>query len=478
MYLYRISILLLFVLPCSGLPAQIKIAGKIKHPVDTLVQLIVPPTRLGGESLKVSTPLSEENEFRFVIDVKISTPAVIGHGGASIPIFVVPDQSFSLEFTTDTEEIEQVQFMEPEGTNNTFFYEYLQLLKEKVPPVDSNRLARSTAREFRRLMDENRAAKEQLLEAHIQTAKTKLAPQLLEWIRNDIVYIYATELLRYPSFFQDLNEGTRNRNPSNSYYSFLERIRLNKPDAILQDSYQRFLEAFIIYKLEKPMSWALRTGGKRQYNLLDRFFLGPSLYYMQYLVFERSIQWLVEPTYMAEEYQSFLASKAPLALKQKLQQLRANPPKIYSMKSFSMVGGPMLWEVFQFHDSNRPDTSFFKGQPSLFYFHDRRLSRVDFIISYLKKLQRKLEIHREMNICLVDVNGDLEEWQNTYSRDGYSDHPITHLSMNYFDELFDPRMEQGIYPNIVVTNADGIIVEALDWKPPVKQIIEIINQIR
>lgn len=228
-------------------------------------------------------------------------------------------------------------------------------------------------------MDQNRAAREDFIDTFTRTADFEVAPQVLQWVRNEVVYTYATELLRYPSIFRDLHNGNRSRNPSASYYSFLEDIPLNNPDAILQGSYQRFLESFISYKLEKPMGWALRKGGERQYSFLKRFFFGPSLYYMQYLLFERTVHWLVEYDYMAEEYQAFMASKAPALLKQKLEKLRKKPPKVYSM--------------------------------------------------------------------------------------------------NYFDELFDPSIEQGIYPDLLVADENGIIVEVLDWKPPVKRVVEIIDHL-
>lgn len=478
MKLYRISLpLLLLWLSFSALLGQVNIMGKINHPVDTVVTLIIPPTSLGGEPRNISTQLSADDEFRFTIRTNTATPAVMAHGGFSIPIFIVPDQSFSLEFTAGDGEANGILFAGQGGADNAFFHEYIQFLEEEAPPIDSSRLSRSTAKEYRRMMDQNRGARELFLETCSRKAEIEVAPQLQQWLQNEIVYTYATELLRYPSVFRDLHKGTKKRYPSTAYYSFLEGIQLNNPDAILQDSYQRFLESFTIYKLEKPMSWELRTGGEHQYSFLRRFFFGPSLYYMQHLVFERTLNWLVEPDYMAKEYQSFMASKAPALLKQKLKKIRESPPKIYSIKSFSIIGSPILSEVFQFHNGNRPDTSFFKGQPSLFYFIDRRISRVDFVIKYLKKLRRNLVIHPNMNICLVDVNGDFEEWQSLHFSKGYANHPITHLSMNYFDDLFDQTIEQGIHPDIVVADANGIIVETLDWKPPVKQVLEIINRI-
>ena len=321
MYLYRISFpLLLLCLSFSGLHGQVKILGKIHHPVDTVVTLLFPPTSLGGESRNVSTRLSAADEFGFAIRTKIATTAVITHGGFSIPIFIVPDQSFSLEFTADDREADEVLFAGAGGAGNTLLQEYSQFLEEEAPSIDSTRLARSTAREYRRLVDRNRAARELFLENYSSTAGIELPPQLLQWLRNDIAYTYATELLRYPSVFQKLHDGAKNRHPSTSYYSFLEGIRLNNPGAILQDSYQLFLESFIIYKLEKPMDWELRTGGERQYAFLSRFLFGPPLYYMQYLVFERTLNWLIEPDYMAQEYQAFMASKAPALLKQKLKK--------------------------------------------------------------------------------------------------------------------------------------------------------------
>lgn len=477
MGLYRISFLLLLCLPFSELSGQVKISGKIKHPIDTVVTLIVPPTNLGGESQKVSVPVSAGDKFSITIKTQLATPAVIAHGGSSIPIFIIPDQSFSLEFTISNKEAREVRFTGPDAADNAFFHNYLQFLKVKTPPLDSIQLARSTAKEYRRLMDQKRAARERFLASYAQSAENELAPHLLQWLRDDIAYTCATQLLRYPSVFQDLHKGTKSRTPSASYYSFLNSIRINNPEAILLDSYQRFLESFLTYKMEKPMRWEFRTGGERQYSLLSRFLFGSPLYYMQQLVFERTLQWLVDPDYLAEEYQAFMRSEAPELLKDKLRRLKESPPKVYSMKSFSIIGSPLLYEVFQLQNGKRLDSTFFKGRPSLLYFHDRRLSRGDFIIRYLKKLRRNLDIHPEMNICLVDVNGDFNAWQKLYAKSGYANHPVTHLSLNYFDELFDTRIEQGSYPNMLVANPNGIIIERLDWKPSVKQVLEIINRL-
>ena len=478
MRLLQLNLALLLCLPVSGLFAQVVLVGKVIAPKDSMVTLMVPPTSLGGETSKVSKRLSDRNEFRFSIQTNMATPAVIAHAGINIPIFIIPNESFTLAFTARQDEAEGIRFGGPGGGDNTFLHEYLAFLEEKTPPLDSSQLVRSTAKEYRRQMDQNRMVRERFLASYGQAAEKEIAAELLQWLRDDIAYTYATKLLRYPSVFQDLHKGTRTRTPTASYYSFLNGIRINNPEAILLDSYQRFLESFLIYKMGKPMGWELRTGGEQQYALLSRYFFGPPLHYMQQLVFERSLHWLVDRDYLAEEYQAFMSSEAPELFKKKLRRLKESPPKVYSMKSFSIIGGPLLYEVFQWQDSNRPDSSFFKGQPTLLYFHDRRLSRVDFIIRYLKKLRRNLKIHPDMNICLVDVNVNFNAWQKVYAKSGYKNHPFTHLSMNYFDEFFDSRIEQGSYPNMLVANADGIIVEKLDWKPPIKQVIEIISRIQ
>ncbi|PHN02980.1 hypothetical protein [Flavilitoribacter nigricans] len=477
MYRYRLVFPLLLCLYFSGLSGQVLVTGKINHSVDTLVALIIPPTTLGGAPSTTSVRLSAGNEFSFAIDTNVATSAQLTHGESNIFVFLVPNQSFSLEFIGGEKEAKAVRFAGPGGADNTFFHAYLQFLAEQAPPIDSSRLARSTTREYRRLMEQNRAARENFVENYTSKTGIKVAPQLLQWLRNDIAYTYATALLRYPSDFQRLHAGTKHRDPSASYFSFLDHIAVNNPDAILQASYQRFLESFIIHKLKKPMDWELRTGGAYQYAFLNRFLIGPSLYYMQYLVFERNLNWLVKPEYMAKQYQAFMASDAPVLLKQKLKDLRESPPKVYSLQSFSIVDGPVLAEVFQFHNGDRPDTSFFQGRPSLLYFHDRRFYRVDFVIHYLKKLRQNLIAHPDMNICLVDMNGDFADWQKFYSENEYDNHPITHLSMNYFDKAFDMKLQQGRHPNIVLIDTNGLIVEALNWKPPVKRILELIEQI-
>lgn len=478
MYLYRIGFLLLLVFPFAELSGQVKILGKIGYPVDTIVTLIVPPTTLGGESQKFNAPVSAVDAFSFTIKTPIATPAVIAHGEFSIPIFIIPDQSFSLEFTISEMEVKKIRFNGPDAAENTFFHSYLHFLAEETPALDSSQLARSTAKEYRKWMDQNREAREAFLTTYSQSVENELAPELLQWLRDDIAYTYATKLLRYPTAFREIHNGTRTRIPAVSYYSFLNSIRINKPEAILLDSYQRFLESFLIYKAEKPIGRKFRIGGERQYSLLDRFFFGPSLHYMQHQVFEHTLEWLVDPDYMAEEYRAFMTSAAPELLKEKLRRIKENPPKINSMKSFSIIGSPILYEVFQMQDGKRPDSTFFKERPSLLYFHDRRLTRRDFIIQYLKKLRRKLDLHPDLNICLVDVNGNFKTWQKLYAKNGYAKHPIAHLSMNYFDEFFDPTIEQGRYPDIVVADEDGMIVKVLDWKPPVQQILEIINKLQ
>lgn len=475
---FRLSFILLLSFSFSALPAQVDLIGKVIQPEDSLVTLIVPPTSLGGETQQVSKRLSEGNTFRFSIQTDITTPAVIMHAHSHIPIFIIPHQSFTLEFTASQGEAKGIRFGGSGGGDNTFLHEYLAFLEEKTPPLDSSQLLRSTAKEYRRIMDQNRATRENFLTTYAQVAEGEIAAELLQWLRDDVTYTYATKLLRYPSVFQDLHKGTKTRTPSARYYSFLNSIRVNNPDAILLDSYQLFLESFLIHKMERPMGWELRTGGKQQYALLSRFFFGPPLYFMQQLVFERTLRWLIDSNYMAEEYQSFMASKAPDRLKQKLMRIRENPPAVYSMTSFSIKGGPLLSEAFQFQNGNRPQASFFEGQPSLLYFYDRRLARGDFIVRYLKRLKRKLVTHLDMNICLVDVNTDFNAWQKLYAKNGYKSHPITHLSLNYFDEFFDQRIQQGRYPNMLFTNANGIIVETLDWKPPVKQVLEIIDRVQ
>ena len=474
---FRLSFILLLCLSFSALPAQVDLVGKVIEPKNSIVTIIVPPTSLGGETRKLSKRLSDGNTFRFSIQTNTATPAVIAHAGIRIPVFMLPDQSFTLEFTAGKGKATGIRFGGPSGDDNTLLHRYLQFLETETPRLDSSQLARSTAKEYRTLMDRNQAAREGFLTTYIQSAKVEIAPQLLQWLRNDIAYTYGTQLLRYPSVFEDFHQGAKTRTPPASYYSFLSSIRINNPEAILLDSYQRFLESFFIYKMERPMRWEMRTGGRGQYAQLNRYFLGLQLFYMQYLVFERTLDWLIDADYMAEEFQSFMASKAPDLLKQKLRRLRENPPRVYSMNSFSIKGSPLLSEVFQFQNGDRAKAAFFKGRPSLLYFYDRRLARGDFIIRYLKRLQGKVEGHPDMTICLVDVNTNFNAWQKVYARNGYKNDPITHLSMNYFDELFDQRLNQGRYPNLLVADANGIIIETLDWKPPVKQMVEIIKRI-
>lgn len=468
---YRISFVFLLCLYISSLVGQVNIMGKVNHPTDTIITLMIPPTTLGGKPSNVSYRLSSGNKFRFAINTDIATPAVISHGGVHIPIFLVPDQSFSMEFTPGDQKVKEILFTGVGETENNFLNRYLQFLEKEAPPITAGQLAQSTARQYRKLMDQNRARRASFLELHSQ----QVAPQLLQWLRNDIAYTYATDLLEYPSVFRKLHNGTKSRNPSTRYYSFLEDISLNNPNAILQDSYQRFLESFITYKLKEKTGWELRAGAEYQYSLLDRFLFGPPLHYMQHLTFERTLSWLANPNYMANEYQSFMASEAPELLKQKLRKLRENPPKIHSIKSFSITGGPVLWEAFQFQDGSRPDSSFFNGQPTLLYFHDWHLTRIDFAIRYLKKLRRDLVNYPEINICLVTVNSNYKEWQRAYQENGYAKQPITHLSMNYFDELFDWKIEQGQHPKIVIADEHSIILETLDWKPTVKRVVEIIH---
>ena len=229
MHLCRLSFSLLLCLSFSDLSGQVNvmITGTVNQPMDSVVTLMVPPTSLGGESRNVSTRLTSAGEFRIAIRTNVATPAVIAHGGGSIPIFIVPDRSFSLEFTAEDGEAKEVLFAGPGGADNAFFHEYRQFLEEEAPLIDSGRLARSTAREYRRLMDQNRAAREGFWERYSRTADIEMAPQVLQWLRNDIVYTYATELLRYPSVFRDLHKGTKSRSPSTNYYSFLEGIPLN-----------------------------------------------------------------------------------------------------------------------------------------------------------------------------------------------------------------------------------------------------------
>ncbi len=458
------------------LNGQVTISGRVYNPTDSIVKLLVSPTVLGGDFHTATALLTADQAFKFSIKSTMAIPAKIMHGSAVFSVFILPGRSFSVDIIIGENNELKLIFDGEGGLDNAHFHRYIQYISVHTPDITIEELAATTAMEYRRLADERRYQKEAFWAELSETVDFSPAPGMMEWIRNDITYNHATELLNYPGKFRQFHRGKRDRHPSDQYYSFLRALQVNNEDVILQDSYRTFLRAFIEYKLEKPISWGLKVGGKKQYPFLRKFLIGQPLYCMQFQILELTMDLEGENTNMDVEYQSFMASDAPSPLKEKLKALKAIREKEQKQKLASIIGRPILFDVFQTIEDQNTDASFFQGKPSLLYFPPGWTSEHAFAVEYMKRIYKRLKAPEQYNLYLVDVNQDPQEWRQNYWANRYETHPFHHLSMDMQRSLFGTKYGNDRFPNMVLLNRDGLVFKKFDLKPNVKKVLEVLNE--
>ena len=295
----KFSFLLIFVGLNITLYCQAIVRGTIANITTDTALLYFHPTNLGilGESLK--TPIAKNGQFQFDINPSIAVPAVLEINDIQLLLFLFPDKSLVINIQKDAQNRVKIEFEGLAGVDNRFYLDYQQEILKTTRDVPPKLLTKFNPKGYLALQKE---FKQTQLD-YLNEFRNSIDPRLWTWLKNNIDYQFANKLFAYPNQVHQL------RNPSKSYYNFLENIVLNNKSASLQSAYQTFIVNFISFKLGKPQKWGINSTAEEQFKFIRRYFVGDALYICQFFLLNKSK--FKRKKNREKETKAFLASKAP-----------------------------------------------------------------------------------------------------------------------------------------------------------------------
>lgn len=295
----KFSFLLIFVSLNISLHSQVAVRGAFANSATDTAYLYFHPTRLGtlGETLK--TTISENGQFQFDINPLVAVPAVLEINEIQLLLFLFPDKALQIDIQQNAQNKVKIEFEGPAAVDNQFYLNYQHDVIKTTQEVPPKLLTKFNPKGY--LVLQKKFKQKQL--DYLNQSRNSIDARLWTWLKNNIEYQFANKLFAYP------NQVHQMRNPSKSYYDFLENIVLNNKSASLQSAYQTFIISFISYKLGKPQKWGIQTTAEEQFKFIRRYFVGDALYICQFFLlnrgqFKRKKNW-------DKEAKAFFASKAP-----------------------------------------------------------------------------------------------------------------------------------------------------------------------
>ncbi|MEL6924230.1 MAG: thioredoxin family protein, partial [Bacteroidota bacterium] len=404
--------------------------------------------------------LTSRDAFQFEVEIDKPIFAEFKHAGINFPVFLNPDNAVSITLLANTPKQGKVIFRGPGKADNTFYLEYFNFLIKELENKKLEEMKRIRAREFKQFVERREKAKFDFIKNYLDQQQVTLSPALQIWIRNDINYNTAELLLKYPYLFSVANNGLRKKEMPKKYYKFLETVRINNDQAIHQPSYRSFLEGYFFnYRLETAKDWQYLTSPERQYEYVNRFFVGKARYYLQSVILKEGIN--QSPEIMEEYYYSFLDGKAPRPLKRNIRSLFVNATR--SVKGELLSSSALMNKKGQ---AIHPD--FFRNRVSYIYFWSYRKESCLYEMRYIRTLARKFEDDDKVNIVLVNTDPDLNGWYNFLQKDEYklAELPVQQLALNQSaNSDFLKKYKIDNVPEFFLVDRMGRIVSNRSWPP-------------
>jgi len=450
----------LFFLPLYTWALTVIVPGKIVNAQDSIVRLVVNSTALGDENKIYKASINDRNAFQFKIEIDRPVFAEFRHAGIRFPIFLNPDKLTSLTLTANDYTQGTVRFRGPGKDDNTFYLEYFKFVATQLENKQINEIKKTRAKDFKTFVKSREEGKFEFIKAYLEKTDVELSKPLQIWVRNDIKYQTADLLLKYPYLFNMANNGMRSKELPKKYYKFLENVRINNDQAIHQPSYRSFLEGYFFnYRIESAKDWQYLTSYNRQFEYVEHFFVGDARYYLQSIILKEGINH--NPRYIEKEYYQFLESKAPVNVKKKVRA-------IFTKATRQVKGEKLEATAFVHPNGQAIPNSYFKNKISYIFFWSTREKHSIYEMRYVRTLAKKFEEDENVNIVLVNMDGNLERLNQFIQTDEYrlNLYNVQHLFMDRKKSahFFEKYRFEGT-PEFFLVDHTARIVSNHTWSP-------------
>lgn len=282
---------------------NIAVHGTVENPLNKNIRVVLYNYVPGENHMASSAELDDANGFHFVSYIREPVFGRIYYGKESIPLYLEPGYDLMLSF--DAQHLkETIRFSGVGAPNNSFLLS--RSFEFSLPNTNlQEKVKKSDESSYQEWAMERRKGQQEFLHSR----KKELSPGFVLLQEADIEYNWANELFAYARYKE---ENQRNHALSDTFYHFMDEVKLHYYEVIHLQSYRDFLENYVQYNFG-IMKESLPQENSLYYNNLYKVSRNTlrslPMYHMQALYLVKAINYLGVDT-VTDEYIEF-ANECP-----------------------------------------------------------------------------------------------------------------------------------------------------------------------
>ncbi|WP_026462452.1 TlpA family protein disulfide reductase [Adhaeribacter aquaticus] len=265
----QLNLLLIFLLSSFSLFAQKAIVkGKVINPEQDSIMVAVNPNTLSAKEVQSLSAIDAQGQFAISVPVSEATSADFVYDEESISLFLHPGDELEVRFNPENF-FKTLKFKGKGANENNFLVSFnLKFYEDEDYQILPNNI-RLNEKSFVAFLDYRKKDQLQFLERH--AAKTPLSEDFKNYIKAEIEYSWANDLLTFASLRQRVIGGSLIK-LSPGYYDFLKTVTINNSQALKSHAYTSFLTNYLQFVLtatnHQPSNpdyyWALYSTAKEK----------------------------------------------------------------------------------------------------------------------------------------------------------------------------------------------------------------------
>ncbi len=222
--------------------------GKVENPTLYSAKLTYYKNLVSFEEETFDLILDHNNEFNLILNLEEPTLAIFSYGRNKLELFLEPGKELELEFI-GTAFFYSMKFKGVGADNNKFLKEFNEVFGQYTNNFLYHDLVNKSSGEFKHYMNQIRNKKLNYLNNYPTSSRVKFTTEFKNYIRAEIDYWWAFNLLRYRWEYPSANTYSFPMKFVSNYYDFLKRIDIKDDKARYNKNYLDFL--FLFAKLEE-----------------------------------------------------------------------------------------------------------------------------------------------------------------------------------------------------------------------------------
>ncbi len=232
------------------------VTGQIKNPLSGTIGIKFYHDFISRDEEVIDVPLLENNTFSISFTLNTSTPAYLIYNGNEVPIFLDPGDELYVNCKGDRSFAKTITFA-GKGAGKS---RYLKNVNDLFPEMNADyvfyEIVDRDPMSFRRYMDRMNNKMWGFYKSLSSSLKKDFSPAFHNYVKADIDYWYAYNLLRYRIENPISNGSYEPLDLPKNYYSFLNKILISNDKALTNNNYLFFIDQYIAFRNDQIDSGA------------------------------------------------------------------------------------------------------------------------------------------------------------------------------------------------------------------------------